>query len=117
VIAVFALRNAVTEAPQDDSFPLSGPAGVSLYDLVSRLKKASDIILDATGRGKARLRFGVSMGDVAGRGGYYVACASDMIFADQATITASSGVVGGKLATGRTTGPLSMHSGGLTSPS
>jgi protease IV len=42
VIAVFALRSAVTESPQDDSFPLSGPAGVSLHDLVSRLKKAGD---------------------------------------------------------------------------
>jgi protease-4 len=41
----------------------------------------------------------VSMGDVAGSGGYYVACASDVIFADEATITASIGVVGGKLAT------------------
>jgi protease-4 len=39
------------------------------------------------------------MGDVAGSGGYYVACASDVIFADKTTITASIGVVGGKLAT------------------
>jgi protease-4 len=40
------------------------------------------------------------MGDVAGSGGYYVACGSDTIFADEATITGSIGVVGGKLATG-----------------
>ncbi len=39
------------------------------------------------------------MGDVAGSGGYYVACGSDVIFADAATITGSIGVVGGKLAT------------------
>src|SRR5262249_40089091 len=60
---------------------------------------ASEIILDATRRAKAKKPFVVSMGDVAGSGGYYVACASDVIFADEATITASIGVVGGKLAT------------------
>ncbi len=48
---------------------------------------------------KAKKPFVVSMGDVAGSGGYYVACASDVIFADETTITASIGVVGGKLAT------------------
>ena len=39
------------------------------------------------------------MGNVAGSGGYYVACASDTIFADATTLTASIGVVAGKLAT------------------
>jgi protease-4 len=39
------------------------------------------------------------MGGVAASGGYYVTCASDMIFADEATITGSIGVVGGKMAT------------------
>ena len=34
------------------------------------------------------------MGDVAASGGYYVACNADAIFADEATITASIGVVG-----------------------
>ncbi|HVV98903.1 MAG TPA: S49 family peptidase, partial [Planctomycetaceae bacterium] len=43
--------------------------------------------------------FVVSMGDVAGSGGYYVACAADTIFADASTITGSIGVVGGKFAT------------------
>ena len=33
------------------------------------------------------------MGDVAGSGGYYVACASDIIFADESTITASIGTI------------------------
>jgi protease-4 len=41
----------------------------------------------------------VSMGNVAGSGGYYVACGSDTVFADHATITGSIGVVAGKLAT------------------
>jgi protease IV len=39
------------------------------------------------------------MGDVAGSGGYYVACAADVIFADASTITGSIGVVGGKMVT------------------
>jgi protease-4 len=60
---------------------------------------ASEIILAATKRLKAKKPFVVSMGDVAGSGGYYVACGSDVIFADDATITGSIGVVGGKFAT------------------
>lgn len=42
--------------------------------------------------------FVVSMGDVAGSGGYYIAMGADRIFADPGTITGSIGVVGGKLA-------------------
>lgn len=60
---------------------------------------ASEIILNATKRVKAKKPFVVSMGGVAGSGGYYVACGSEMIFADASTITASIGVVGGKFAT------------------
>ena len=43
----------------------------------------------------------VSMGNVAGSGGYYVACGTKTIFADTSTITGSIGVVAGKLATGK----------------
>lgn len=39
----------------------------------------------------------VSMGDVAGSGGYYIAMGADRIFAEPGTITGSIGVVGGKL--------------------
>ena len=39
----------------------------------------------------------VSMGDVAGSGGYYVAMAADVIVAQPATLTGSIGVLGGKL--------------------
>jgi protease-4 len=60
---------------------------------------ASEIILDATKRVKAKKPFVVSMGNVAGSGGYYVSCAADTIFADEATITASIGVVAGKMVT------------------
>lgn len=60
---------------------------------------ASEIILNATRNVKAHKPLVVSMGDVAGSGGYYVAMGSDTIFADEATITASIGVVMGKLVT------------------
>ena len=38
----------------------------------------------------------VSMGDLAASGGYYLACAGDVIVADPGTITGSIGVFGGK---------------------
>lgn len=61
---------------------------------------ASEIILQAALRVKARKPLIVSMGDVAASGGYYVACQADRIFANESTITGSIGVLGGKLATG-----------------
>jgi protease-4 len=89
------IRKALDEAARDNAIKavvlrVNSPGGSAV---------ASEIILDATRRVKARKPFVVSMGDVAGSGGYYVACASDLIFADESTITASIGVVGGKLAT------------------
>jgi protease IV len=39
----------------------------------------------------------VSMGSLAGSGGYYVACPADVIVAQPATITGSIGVLGGKV--------------------
>lgn len=39
----------------------------------------------------------VSMGTLAGSGGYYVSCAADVIVAQPATITGSIGVLGGKV--------------------
>src|SRR4029079_11835087 len=49
--------------------------------------------------GKQKTPLVVSMGNVAGSGGYYVSCGADTIFADDGTITGSIGVVGVKLAT------------------
>jgi protease-4 len=42
----------------------------------------------------------VSMGDVAGSGGYYIAAPADKIVAEPATLTGSIGVVGGKILLG-----------------
>ncbi|REJ71738.1 MAG: signal peptide peptidase SppA [Planctomycetota bacterium] len=60
---------------------------------------ASEVILNATKRVASRKPIVVSMGDVAGSGGYYVACGSERIYADRATITGSIGVVAGKVVT------------------
>jgi protease-4 len=60
---------------------------------------ASEIILNATKRVADKKPMVVSMGDVAGSGGYYVACGVDRIFADRTTMTGSIGVVAGKVAT------------------
>src|SRR6516162_799215 len=51
-------------------------------------------VVFARERGKAVI---VSMGDVAGSGGYYVAAAADKIVAEPATLTGSIGVLAGKL--------------------
>ena len=42
----------------------------------------------------------VSMGDVAGSGGYYIAAPADKIVAEPATLTGSIGVLAGKLVVG-----------------
>ena len=58
---------------------------------------ASDIIFHAIKRTAKVKPLVVSMGSVAASGGYYTACGSDTIFADESTITGSIGVVGGKV--------------------
>jgi protease-4 len=90
-----SIRKALDSAAGDENIKavvlrVDSPGGSAL---------ASEIILDATRRVKAKKPFVVSMGNVAGSGGYYVACASDTIFADETSITGSIGVVGGKIAT------------------
>jgi protease-4 len=89
------IRKALDEAARDDSIK----AVVLRIDSPGGSAVASEIILDATRRVKAKKPFVVSMGDVAGSGGYYVACGADTIFADESTITGSIGVVTGKLVT------------------
>jgi len=58
--------------------------------------RQGDLLL-ALMRLKAKKPLVVSMGDVAGSGGYYVACGADTIFADETTITGSIGVVAARL--------------------
>src|SRR5215472_6681022 len=89
------IRDGLEKAARDSSIK----AVVLRVDSPGGSATASEIILDATKRLKAKKPFVVSMGDVAGSGGYYVACAADTIFADATTLTGSIGVLGGKLAT------------------
>jgi signal peptide peptidase SppA len=89
------VRRALDEVANDDSVK----AVVLRVDSPGGSATGSEIILEATKRVKARKPFVVSMGNVAGSGGYYVACGSDTIFADESTITGSIGVVAGKFYT------------------
>ena len=73
------IRKALDEAPEDDSIK----AVVLRVDSPGGSAVASEIILDATRGVKAKKPFIVSMGNVAGSGGYYVACGADTIFADE----------------------------------
>ena len=87
------IRAALEDAHHDENIKavvlrVDSPGGSAL---------ASDIIWQAATRCAADKPLIVSMGQVAGSGGYYVAIPGDTIFADPATITASIGVVGGKL--------------------
>jgi protease-4 len=89
------IRRALDKAAEEPSvravvMRIDSPGGSAL---------ASEVILDAAKRVANKKPLVVSMGNVAGSGGYYVACGADTIFADAATITASIGVIGGKLVT------------------
>jgi len=89
------IRRALDKLVDDDKVKgvvlrVSSPGGSAV---------ASEIILNATRRVADKKPFAVSMGSVAGSGGYYVACAGQRIFADSATITGSIGVISGKLVT------------------
>jgi protease-4 len=89
------IRKALDEAADDDKVK----AVVLRIDSGGGSAVASEIILNATKRVAAKKPFVVSMGGVAGSGGYYVACGTKTIFADTSTITGSIGVVSGKFAT------------------
>jgi protease-4 len=87
------IRKALDKARQDDSVKavvirVDSPGGSAL---------ASDIIFNAVRRCAEAKPLIVSMGNVAGSGGYYVAVGADQILAEPASITGSIGVIGGKL--------------------
>ncbi|HUY28086.1 MAG TPA: signal peptide peptidase SppA [Candidatus Binataceae bacterium] len=74
-------------------FRVNSPGGSAVgSDMVWRAMR------EAQGRGKPVI---VSMGDVAGSGGYYVAMGADAIVAEPATITGSIGVVFAKFEVSR----------------
>jgi protease-4 len=86
------IRAAFEDAREDENIKavvvrVDSPGGSAL---------ASDIMWKAATNCAAEKPLIVSMGGVAGSGGYYVSIPGDTIFADETTITASIGVVGGK---------------------
>jgi protease-4 len=85
-----ALRAAVADERVDAIvFRVDSPGGSAV---------ASDAIWREVGQARAAGKpVVVSMGDVAGSGGYYVAMGADVIVAEPATITGSIGVLAGKL--------------------
>lgn len=90
------IRLALDKAANDDSIKavvlrVDSPGGSAL---------ASEIIYDAVARVRAAGKPVIaSMGNVAASGGYYVSCGTDRILAGANTMTASIGVVGGKMVT------------------
>ncbi len=89
------IRKALEIANRDSSVK----AVVMRVDSPGGSAEASEVILNATRQVQSQKPLIVSMGNVAGSGGYYISCAADAIFANEVTITASIGVVGGKLVT------------------
>ena len=89
------LRKALQQAADDPQIK----AVVLRVDSPGGSATASDVILRAANQVKAKKPLIVSMGSVAGSGGYYVACGAEKIYADATTITGSIGVLGGKLGT------------------
>lgn len=57
---------------------------------------ASEIIWDSIKRLKEKKPVVVSMGQVAGSGGYYISCIANKIYANKTTLTGSIGILGGK---------------------
>lgn len=87
------IRHAFDQALDDEHVKIivirvDSPGGSAL---------ASDIMWKAAMRAKASKPIVVSMGGVAGSGGYYVSLPGEVIFAEESTITGSIGVVGGKM--------------------
>ena len=117
VIAVVGAYGGIHEG-EGGTDPLTGSRSIGSETLVAALKAArkdpnvkavilrvdsgggsglaSDIIWHETAKLAARKPFIVSMGDMAGSGGYYIAVEAEQIFAEPLTLTGSIGVVGMK---------------------
>jgi protease-4 len=84
------ISKALRKAREDESikaivFRVNSPGGSAL---------ASDVIWREVDLARQTKPVVVSMGDVAGSGGYYISCAASRILADPTTITGSIGVLG-----------------------
>ena len=95
VLGSTTMRAVLEKAGRDPSIK----AVVMRIDSPGGSAIASEIIHDAASRLARKKPLIVSMGNVAGSGGYYIAAGAHTIFAEPSTITGSIGVVGGKLVT------------------
>jgi protease-4 len=96
VLGSETLVKAIDKARDDDDVKaivlrVDSPGGSAL---------ASDLIWRSVELAKEKKPVLVSMGYVAGSGGYYISMGADTIVAEPGTITGSIGVVGGKVAFG-----------------
>ncbi len=130
-IAVIYANGLIQRGDGDGGSPLSAASGVAGDRLARAFREAaadpdirailfridspggsavaSETIWEATLRAKAAHKpLIVSMGDVAGSGGYYIAAAADKIVAEPATLTGSIGVVGGKFLINGLSGKLGV---------
>jgi protease-4 len=71
---------------------------------------ASDLLWHELMRIRAQKPLVVSIGEMAASGGYYLASAGSVIFADDASIVGSIGVVGGKIAAAHALERVGVHS-------
>jgi protease-4 len=99
------IRKALEKAAEDKRIK----AVVMRVDSPGGSAEASEEILNAARTIKGNKPFVVSMGNMAASGGYYISCDADVIFANEATATASIGVVGGKLVTKNMWGKLGIN--------
>ena len=86
------IARAIRSVREDSSIK----AVILRIDSGGGLVLAADIIWRELIRLKETKPLIVSMGDVAGSGGYYIAVPADVIIAEPGTITGSIGVIGGK---------------------
>ncbi len=70
---------------------------------------ASDLLWKRLRKLAAKKPLVVSVGDMAASGGYYLSCAGTKILAEPTSIVGSIGVVGGKLAFGKTLEEIGVH--------
>jgi protease-4 len=70
---------------------------------------ASDLLWHELMRIRAAKTLVVSIGDMAASGGYYLASAGAVIFAEETSIVGSIGVVGGKIAIDRALEKIGIH--------
>jgi protease-4 len=70
---------------------------------------ASDLIWHRLMQLRAKKPLVVSVGDMAASGGYFMACAGNVVFAEPGSIVGSIGVVGGKVGVGRALDQLGIH--------